>query len=215
MVEINMQKQRKVNLMPKKIRVITNFSTNLLVILIRIVTKYAFIREHLPFLAHYNHFNDFPSIANINILSIQNFLDNAQNGVVYVSLGSIKTLPDDKQKAIINAVSQLKRNVLWETDEKLESLPENILCDPALHHIPVLAHTNVVLYVSHGGDAIMVKQALHNGIPMLILPLQNNQVIIAIHSKQYCALLDVGFNKLHTQKHTCTKNKLLSERTAI
>lgn len=110
-----------------------------------------------------------------NRVAVQAFLDNATNGVVYVSLGSIKRLPAVQQAAIIGALSQLKQHVLWDSAEPIDDLPANICCEPELQHVPVLAHKNVVLFVTHG-DTIIVKQALHNGIPMLIIPLHSNQV---------------------------------------
>lgn len=97
------------------------------------------------------------------------------NGVVYVSVGNIKSLTPDKQKALIDSFSQLKQNVLWDNEDLIDDLPQNILMHNSPRHSAVLAHKNIVLFVTHG-DTIVVKQALYFGIPMLIIPLHNNQV---------------------------------------
>lgn len=102
-------------------------------------------------------------------------MDGALNGVVYVSVGNIKSLTPDKQKALIDSFSQLKQNVLWDNEDLIDDLPQNILMHNSPRHSTVLAHKNIVLFVTHG-DTIVVKQALYFGIPMLIIPLHNNQV---------------------------------------
>lgn len=52
---------------------------------------------------------------------IQDFIDSAEYGVVYFSLGgnlNPSVMPLEKQLAIINALAKLKQNVLWKWDDE-------------------------------------------------------------------------------------------------
>lgn len=57
-------------------------------------------------------------------------MDNASDGVIYFSMGSVlqsSDLPDDKRDALLEAFSQLKQHVLWKWEaEVLPAQPENV-----------------------------------------------------------------------------------------
>lgn len=61
---------------------------------------------------------------------LQEYLDNAKNGVIYFSLGSnMKSylMPEEKRQAIINAFAKLKEDVLWKWEEdELPGKPTNV-----------------------------------------------------------------------------------------
>lgn len=61
---------------------------------------------------------------------LQTFLDDASDGVIYFSMGSVlrsSHLPDYKRDAFLEAFSELKQRVLWkwETDA-LPAQPSNV-----------------------------------------------------------------------------------------
>lgn len=61
---------------------------------------------------------------------LKEFLDNATQGAVYFSLGSnffSKTMPPERRKTIVEALSELPFKVLWKFEgDTLAELPENI-----------------------------------------------------------------------------------------
>lgn len=61
---------------------------------------------------------------------LQKVLDNAPNGVVYFSMGSVlksKLFPVDQRREILTVLSKLKETVLWKFEEDLADLPPNII----------------------------------------------------------------------------------------
>lgn len=63
--------------------------------------------------------------------SIREFLDEAENGVVIISLGTRvnwKSIRRDKLEAITQALSKLKQRVLWKLDIELPfQAPNNVM----------------------------------------------------------------------------------------
>jgi glucuronosyltransferase len=56
---------------------------------------------------------------------LRTFLDEAEDGVIYFSLGTLvlgETLPEDKVQAFISVFSELPQRVLWRMDKNV-SLP--------------------------------------------------------------------------------------------
>lgn len=61
---------------------------------------------------------------------LQKLLDNAKNGVIYFSMGSVmksKLLPLEKRQEILKALSKVKETVLWKFEENLPDLPPNVV----------------------------------------------------------------------------------------
>jgi UDP-glucoronosyl and UDP-glucosyl transferase. len=56
---------------------------------------------------------------------LKTFLDEAEDGVIYFSLGTLvigETLPEDKLQAFISVFSEMPQRVLWKMDKNI-SLP--------------------------------------------------------------------------------------------
>lgn len=62
--------------------------------------------------------------------NLKEFMDNAQNGVIYFSLGSnirSEEVPIEIKKSFVKAFSKLKQKVLWKWDEPtIENLSDNV-----------------------------------------------------------------------------------------
>jgi glucuronosyltransferase len=110
---------------------------------------------------------------------IQEFLDGAINGAIYFSLGSyIKSsaMPNEKLKAFLDAFGKLKQRVLWKyEDTNLQSIPKNIMISKWLPQSDVLAHPNIVLFITHGG-MFGTQEGQYRGVPMLFIPFFGDQV---------------------------------------
>lgn len=110
---------------------------------------------------------------------IQKFVDEAEHGVIYMSLGAyVKSalMPSEKLNEILNAFGKLKQRVLWKFEaDNILSLPKNIMIKKWLPQADILAHKNVRLFITHGG-MFGTTEGTYNGIPMLFIPFYGDQV---------------------------------------
>jgi glucuronosyltransferase len=113
---------------------------------------------------------------------IQNWIDGAEHGVIFFSLGSnmkSSLLSSDKLKAILNVFGRLKQRVLfkWETD-KLPGSPENVMPLKWMPQDDILAHNKVKLFITHGGKGSLVESKFH-GVPVIVIPIFADQAMNA------------------------------------
>jgi len=110
---------------------------------------------------------------------INDFLSNATNGAILLSLGSNvkgKHLKPDTVHKIFNVLSKLKQRVIWKWED-LENTPgksANILYSKWLPQDDILAHPKVILFITHAGKG-GITEAQYHGKPMLALPLFGDQ----------------------------------------
>lgn len=87
---------------------------------------------------------------------LQTFLDESKNGVIYFSLGSFvkgTDMPPETTAIFLQTFAKLKQNVLWKfEDDSLPNIPPNVKISKWLPQTDILAHPNVVLFISHGGN---------------------------------------------------------------
>lgn len=91
-------------------------------------------------------------------LKIQTFLDEAKDGVIYISLGSnvlLTKLPAHQRDAILNGFFTYPNvRILVKCDEHFvipSHMDANVLVEPWFSQQSILAHKNVKLFVTHGG----------------------------------------------------------------
>ncbi|CAH1973547.1 unnamed protein product [Acanthoscelides obtectus] len=109
---------------------------------------------------------------------IKDFLDSAKEGAILFSMGSnLKSadFPEDKKKAILKAFSKIKQKVLWKFEADLPNKPSNVKIMKWLPQKDVLAHPNVVAFISHVG-LLGTLEAVSAGVPILGLPVFWDQV---------------------------------------
>jgi glucuronosyltransferase len=80
---------------------------------------------------------------------IQEFLDGAQNGAIYFSMGSIlrsDTLPKEKIQEILSTFAELKQRIIWkwESDELTISQPPNIKIGKWLPQQDILGNIHTI-----------------------------------------------------------------------
>lgn len=88
--------------------------------------------------------------------AFQEFIDNSEHGVILFSLGSFlqsSDLPKEKVDIFLKVFSKLKQRVIWKYEDNSLVTPPNVLIKKWLPQSDILAHPNVVLFITHGGDS--------------------------------------------------------------
>ncbi|XP_063921673.1 UDP-glycosyltransferase UGT5-like [Zophobas morio] len=109
---------------------------------------------------------------------LQEYLDNAPNGVIYFSMGSnLKSaeLPLEKRDAFLKTFAKLKQKVIWKWEEDvLPGKPDNVKLGKWLPQSSILAHPNIRLFITHGG-LLSTTETVYHGVPVLAIPIFGDQ----------------------------------------
>lgn len=83
------------------------------------------------------------------------YLNQSTDGVIVFSMGSLiqgSKMPQKQRDAFLTAFGRLKQNVLWKfEDDSMTNVPPNVRIMKWLPQSDVIAHPNVVLFITHGG----------------------------------------------------------------
>lgn len=98
----------------------------------------------------------------ISILSIIRFLKRNMRFTGFTSF-------------FVDCFKHLKQRVIWKFDnDTLANLPSNVMIRKWLPQNDILAHKNMVLFISHGGVFGTVESVWH-GVPMILIPFFGDQ----------------------------------------
>lgn len=104
---------------------------------------------------------------------LRKFLDEAENGVIYFSLGMdvlIKFLPKSIQHLLLESFTRLKQRVVVRSDmSPIPNSSGNIYVTPHAPQRTILEHPNVRLFITHGG-MLSVMEAIYSAVPILGIP---------------------------------------------
>ena len=76
-------------------------------------------------------------------------------------------VPKHKKQAILNTISMLKQQVVWKWDPNdLEDVPDNVYVSSWLPQQDILGHSNLKLFVNHGGQS-SIQECWCYGKPMV------------------------------------------------
>lgn len=109
--------------------------------------------------------------------NFQELLDKSTDGVIYFSMGTIvkpSTLTDTARKAFVRVFASLKQTVLWKYDGVLPDKPPNVHTGTWFPQRDLLAHKNVILFISHCGN-LGLNEAVHEGVPIICIPVFGDQ----------------------------------------
>lgn len=114
---------------------------------------------------------------------IQRFLDDANEGAIYFSLGSnvnSATLPAEKLAAILSVFRQCSQRIIWKWETDALPVghvqPTNVMIAKWLPQDDILAHRNVRVFISHCGKG-SVAEAKYHGVPILGMAIYGDQVV--------------------------------------
>lgn len=144
---------------------------------------------------------------------LQDFLDNAKEGVIYFSMGSnLKSamMPEKQRNAILNTFKKLKYKILWKWEEdNMPNKPKNVETRKWLPQQDILAHPNIKLFITHGG-LLSTTETIYHGVPVLALPIFGDQKLNAAQNERSGFGLTLDFNSLTEEQLTKALNELLS-----
>ncbi|KAK9303610.1 hypothetical protein QLX08_004771 [Tetragonisca angustula] len=112
---------------------------------------------------------------------IEEFLDKAEHGAIYFSLGSnLQThqLPVGPLTALFNALGSLRQRVLWKHTGDMAIHPANIKFVKWAPQKAILAHPKVMVYVMQGGLQSL-QEAVHYSVPVVAIPFFGDQLFNA------------------------------------
>jgi glucuronosyltransferase len=109
---------------------------------------------------------------------LKTFLDDSKNGVIYMSLGSnvqSKDLRPEIKEMFLNVFRKSNMNVLWKfEDDSLLNKPNNVMISKWLPQSDLLAHPNIKLFITQGGQQSM-EEAIDRMVPMMVIPFIGEQ----------------------------------------
>ncbi|XP_058459805.1 UDP-glucosyltransferase 2-like [Malaya genurostris] len=144
---------------------------------------------------------------------IQDWLDGAEHGAIYFCLGSnLKSadLPAHKMEAFVKSLGKLKQRVLWKWEaDSFPNQPANVMVKKWLPQDDVLGHTNVVLFIAHGGLG-GIAEARYHGVPILGIPIfaeQSGNVAAVVREAWG---LEVNYETLEEATFSALLNEVLT-----
>lgn len=113
---------------------------------------------------------------------LQRLLDNAEDGVILISWGSMiraNSLSTSKRDGIVRAVARLKQQVIWKWEnDTLPNMPSNMHIMKWLPQRDILCHPNVRVFMTHAG-LMGSSEASYCGVPTVVTPMYGDQFLNA------------------------------------
>ncbi|KAF5298203.1 hypothetical protein FQA39_LY02627 [Lamprigera yunnana] len=143
---------------------------------------------------------------------LQEYLDNAKEGAIYFSLGSHidpKMMPKEKLNAILKVFAKLKQKILWKySEEVLPGKSNNVKILKWLPQSEILAHPNVVLFISHGG-LLSTIETIYHGKPVVGIPILGDQEMNIANAESNGFAKTMPFTELTEEKFEHVINEVL------
>ncbi|XP_017040180.1 UDP-glycosyltransferase UGT5 [Drosophila ficusphila] len=148
---------------------------------------------------------------------IQEFIEGAKHGVIYFSMGSnlkSKTLPLDKRHALIDTFAQLKQRVLWKfEDTELPGKPANVFISDWFPQDDILAHDNVIAFITHGG-LLSTTESIYHRKPFVGIPIFGDQFLNMARAEQNGYGVTVLYDELTAPKLLAAIQRLINDPEA-
>lgn len=144
---------------------------------------------------------------------LQKILDEAEDGVIYLSLGSnVKShnFPIEKQRQLLNVFKQLKQKVLWKWDDLLPDKSDNVHISRWYPQNDLLAHRNTKLLITHGG-LLSLTEAIYHSVPVIGIPLFADQYLNMAQAESAGYGLKIVFNDLNETSLIAAITKILTD----
>uniref|UniRef100_A0A336N066 UDP-glucuronosyltransferase n=1 Tax=Culicoides sonorensis TaxID=179676 RepID=A0A336N066_CULSO len=150
---------------------------------------------------------------------LQSYLDNSKNGVIYCSFGTninSEKFDSGNLKSILNAFSRLKYDVLYKFgNETMKNQPKNVKLVKWAPQSDLLAHKNVKLFITQGGQHSL-EEAIYREVPLLAIPFYGDQFtnakrIAAKGLGKWLTINDIESNALYETIKEIISNPIYKE----
>ncbi|XP_041451016.1 UDP-glycosyltransferase UGT5-like [Drosophila obscura] len=148
---------------------------------------------------------------------IEEFIVGAKQGVIYFSMGSnlkSKTLPLEKRQALLDTFSQLKQRVLWKfEDTELPGKPKNVFISDWFPQDDILAHDNVIAFITHGG-LLSTTESIYHRKPFVGIPIFGDQFLNMARAEQNGYGVTVNYEELTAPRLLAAIERLIHDPEA-
>lgn len=143
-------------------------------------------------------------------------MNNAIDGVVYFSFGSVlklSQLPKTELEMLISQLSRIKQKVLlkWESDSEI-NFPSNIIVRKWFPQADVLGHPNCVLFITHGGIH-STEEAIYFGVPMLAISVFGDQLHNSLIMQNRGAAIRIRYAELTEDAFKIALHRILNDNS--
>lgn len=146
---------------------------------------------------------------------LQQLLDNAENGVIYVSWGSIinsQGMSLSKKQEIVGAFKRLPQTILWKWEnDSLTATARNIHIRSWMPQIDILCHPNVKAFMSHGG-LMGTSEGVYCQMPTIVTPIYGDQFLNAAALEQRGMGVTLHYNELTEKTIVAAVEEILKPR---
>ncbi|RLU26749.1 hypothetical protein DMN91_000546 [Ooceraea biroi] len=153
---------------------------------------------------------------------LRQFLDDATEGFIYVSLGttvSCDNLPTEIVGNFIQVFSKLPYKIVWKYEcDELPGKLDNAFISKWFPQQGVLAHHNIRLFIYQGGLQ-STEEAIHYAVPLLGIPIMFEQAsriqrLASLGAAIFLKLNELSKERLNTAIHQILNDKSYKERMA-
>ena len=100
---------------------------------------------------------------------IGDYLSNSKNGVVYVSFGSVikgSLITIQNKRILMRVFARFSQyDFLWKWDEvEMLGKPDNVMLSKLVPQQDILAHPNLKVFVTHGGQSSFQESLCHQKV---------------------------------------------------
>ncbi|XP_025162998.1 UDP-glucuronosyltransferase 2B9 [Harpegnathos saltator] len=173
-----MQRQQAIaeKYLGKDIPNVSEIEKNMSIMLVNQQEITTFVRPVLPNLIQFGSLHTMKKPAPLPN-DLQQFLDNAPNGFIYVSLGTnvkMTSFPSYVLRAFYEVFASLPYKIVWKFNGQLPEKFDKIYTATWLPQQSILAHPNIKLFVYQGGLQ-STQEAIHYAVPLLGIPMLSDQ----------------------------------------
>lgn len=143
-------------------------------------------------------------------------MNNAPDGVVYLSFGSViklTLLPKDELEMLARTLGKIKQKVLvkWDSDDEVE-FPSNVITRKWFPQADILGHPNCVLFITHGG-VHSTEEAIYFGVPMLAISVFGDQLHNSLIMQNRGAAIRITYPELTENTFETALNRILNDKS--
>lgn len=143
---------------------------------------------------------------------VRQFIESADYGVVYFSLGTTiqsSELPTKTRDFLLKVFGQLKQRVLWKLETPdLPGKPDNVMIRTWFPQNDILQHPNVKVFITHGG-LLSITEAGYHGVSVISIPMFGDQFLNAFRAEKAGFGLNVVYSNLTETTISWALNEML------